>query len=65
MATKEPIGVLGAGWVGLVTAGCLAELGHEVVVRDIDPERIGALGRGHVPIHEPELEELLARNGEP
>ena len=31
MAEKEPIGVIGAGWVGLVTAACFAELGHEVV----------------------------------
>jgi UDPglucose 6-dehydrogenase len=61
---KEPIGVIGAGWVGLVTAACFAELGHDVVVRDIVPERIEELERGRVPIHEPGLGELLAANRE-
>ena len=59
--TKEPIGVVGAGWVGLVTAACFADLGHEVVVRDVVPERIADLQAGRVPIHEPGLPELLAR----
>jgi UDPglucose 6-dehydrogenase len=59
---REPIGVLGAGWVGLVTAACFADLGHDVVVRDIVPERIDALRRGEVPIHEPGLAELLERH---
>ncbi len=58
------IAVFGAGYVGLVTGACFADLGHEVVVRDILPERIEELRAGHVPIHEPGLEELLARNGE-
>ena len=57
---KEPVSVVGAGWVGLVTAACFADAGHEVVVRDVVPERIEALGRGLVPIHEPGLEELIA-----
>jgi UDPglucose 6-dehydrogenase len=61
---KEPIGVLGAGWVGTVTAACFAELGHEVVVRDVVPERVVELERGRVPFHEPGLEELLERNRE-
>jgi len=56
------IGIFGAGWVGVVTGACLAELGHDVVVRDIVPERIEALGSGRVPFHEPELEDLLQRN---
>ena len=56
------IGVFGAGWVGLVTGACLAELGHEVVVRDVLPERIEALRAGRVPLHEPGLDELLERN---
>ncbi len=56
------IAVFGAGYVGLVTGACFAELGHEVVVRDILPERIATLQRGEIPIHEPELEELIARN---
>jgi UDPglucose 6-dehydrogenase len=59
---KEPIGVIGAGWVGLVTAACFAELGHDVVVRDIVPERVADLEAGRVPIHEPGLAELLAVN---
>lgn len=58
----EPIGVIGVGWVGLVTAACFAELGHEVWARDIDAAKIAALERGEVPIHEPGLPELVARN---
>ncbi len=58
------IAVFGAGYVGLVTGACLADLGHDVVVRDIVEERIGRLSRGEVPIHEPGLEELLERNRE-
>jgi UDPglucose 6-dehydrogenase len=60
--TREPLGVIGAGWVGLVTAACFAELGHDVTVRDVVPERIEALGAGKVPIYEPGLAELLERN---
>src|SRR5215218_8654798 len=62
MSEREPIGVIGAGWVGLVTAACFAELGHEVHVRDVVPEKIAALERGEVPIFEPGLEDMLARN---
>ena len=58
------IGVFGAGYVGLVSGACFAELGHEVVVRDVVPDRIEALRRGEVPIYEPGLDELLARNRE-
>ena len=61
---KEPLGVIGAGWVGLVTAACFADLGHEVVVRDVVPERIAELDAGRVPIFEPGLSELLAANRE-
>jgi UDPglucose 6-dehydrogenase len=64
VSEKEPIGVVGAGWVGLVTAACFAELGHRVVVREIVPEKVESLRRGEVPIHEPGLPELIARNGE-
>jgi UDPglucose 6-dehydrogenase len=60
----EPVGVIGVGYVGLVTAACLAELGHPVVCRDIDPERVAMLQRGEVPIHEPGVPELLQRNAE-
>jgi UDPglucose 6-dehydrogenase len=59
---REPVGVLGAGWVGLVTAACFADLGHDVVVRDVLPERVAMLDSGQVPIHEPGLDELIARN---
>ena len=51
----EPIGVICVGWVGLVTAACFAELGHEVWARDIVPEKVEALSRGELPIHEPGL----------
>ena len=64
MADSRRIGVFGAGWVGLVTAGCFAELGHDVVVRDVVPERIDALRSGRMPFHEPELPDVLARNAE-
>jgi UDPglucose 6-dehydrogenase len=59
---REPIGVIGVGWVGLVTAACFAELGHEVWARDIVPEKVESLARGEVPIHEPGLSELVAQN---
>jgi UDPglucose 6-dehydrogenase len=59
---REPLGIIGAGWVGLVTAACFAELGHPVTVRDVVPERIDDLHAGHVPIYEPGLGELLERN---
>jgi UDPglucose 6-dehydrogenase len=64
VSEREPIGVVGAGWVGLVTAACFAELGHRVVVREIVPEKVESLERGEVPIHEPELPELIERNRE-
>jgi UDPglucose 6-dehydrogenase len=63
-AVKPRIGIFGAGWVGLVTGACFAELGHEVVVRDVLPERIEALRSGRTPFHEPGLDELLERNRE-
>jgi UDPglucose 6-dehydrogenase len=63
-ATKPRIGIFGAGWVGLVTGACFAELGHEVVVRDVLPERIEALQAGRMPLHEPGLAELIERNHE-
>jgi UDPglucose 6-dehydrogenase len=61
-AEKPPLGVFGAGWVGLVTGACFAHLGHEVVVRDIVPEKIEALRAGRVPFHEPGLAALVERN---
>jgi UDPglucose 6-dehydrogenase len=65
MSRNKPlIGVFGAGWVGVVTGACFAELGHQVVVRDVVPERIEALREGRVPFHEPGLDDLLQRNRE-
>jgi UDPglucose 6-dehydrogenase len=61
---KQPVGVVGVGWVGLVTAACFAELGHPVITRDIVPEKVESLSRGETTIHEPGLDELLARNAE-
>ena len=56
------IAVFGAGYVGLVTGACFADLGHDVVVRDVAENKIEALRDGRVPIHEEGLEELLDRN---
>jgi UDPglucose 6-dehydrogenase len=58
------IGVVGVGWVGLVTAACFAETGREVVAMDIDEAKVASLREGRVTIHEPGLEELLRRNDE-
>ena len=58
------VAVFGAGYVGLVTGACFAELGHDVVVRDVLPRRIEQLRGGEVPIYEPGLDELLRRNAE-
>src|SRR5437868_11341650 len=58
------IGIFGAGWVGLVTGACFAELGHEVVVRDVVADKIDALRRGEVPFHEERVPELLERTSE-
>ncbi|HOX09590.1 MAG TPA: UDP-glucose/GDP-mannose dehydrogenase family protein [Candidatus Omnitrophota bacterium] len=56
------ITVIGAGYVGLVTAACLADLGNEVVCNDIDGAKIAQLNRGKVPIYEPGLDDLIKRN---
>jgi UDPglucose 6-dehydrogenase len=56
------VAVFGAGYVGLVTGACLADLGHDVVVRDVVEDRISALRRGEVPIYEEGLDELIERN---
>ncbi len=56
------ITVVGAGYVGLVTGACLAEMGNHVVCLDVDPRKIQMLQRGEVPIHEPGLDLVIARN---
>src|SRR5688572_9198801 len=56
------IAVVGSGYVGLVAAACYAELGHRVTCIDQDKERIAALKRGEIPIHEKFLPELLQRH---
>jgi UDPglucose 6-dehydrogenase len=58
------IGMFGAGYVGLVTGACFADLGHEVVIRDVVLERIERLRAGEVPIYEPGLDDVLERNAE-
>jgi UDPglucose 6-dehydrogenase len=57
------VAIIGAGYVGLTTSACLAELGHDVTCVDIDSNRVGLLRDGIVPIHEPGLEELIRENG--
>jgi UDPglucose 6-dehydrogenase len=61
---QTPVGVIGVGWVGLVTAACFAELGHPVIARDIVQEKVDSLSRGEVTIHEPGLTDLIKRNAE-
>ena len=54
--------VVGTGYVGLVTGTCLAEIGHHVVCMDDDRGKIDLLQAGGMPIYEPGLEELVAKN---
>jgi UDPglucose 6-dehydrogenase len=60
-AEREPIAVIGTGYVGLVTAAGFAHLGNEVWCVDIDPDKIAMLERGEMPIYEPGLGEFVAR----
>src|SRR4051795_6298075 len=59
---REPIGVIGTGYVGLVTAAGFAELGNEVFCIDIDEAKVQGLREGRMPIWEPGLEEMVARH---
>src|ERR1700745_150193 len=59
---REPIAVIGTGYVGLVTAAGFAELGNEVWCVDIDADKIARLERGKVPIYEPGLANCIASN---
>ncbi|MDF1557275.1 MAG: UDP-glucose/GDP-mannose dehydrogenase family protein [ANME-2 cluster archaeon] len=56
------VSVVGSGYVGTVTAACFAELGHNVVCIDIDPEKVDMINRGEPPIYEEGLEELLKKH---
>ena len=57
-----PIGVVGTGYVGLVSAACFAHLGHHMVCMDVDAAKIGRLQKGDVPIYEPGLDKLIDDN---
>ncbi len=54
------VSIFGLGYVGAVTAGCLAELGHTIIGADVQPEKVEAFNTGRSPIIEPELDELLS-----
>ncbi len=56
------ITMIGTGYVGLVSGACFAEVGNDVLCYDVDARKIAVLDRGEVPIHEPGLPELVARN---
>jgi UDPglucose 6-dehydrogenase len=61
---EDAIGVIGVGWVGLVTAACFAELGRDVVAVDVDESKVASLREGEATMHEPGIAELLERNAE-
>src|ERR1041384_5349854 len=56
--------MIGAGYVGLVSGACFADFGHTVICVDKDVDKIAALARGEIPIHEPGLDDLVARNSD-
>ena len=61
---SEPVGVVGVGWVGLVTAACFASQGNEVWAMDVDEAKIAKLASGEVGFHEPGLSELVTENAD-
>jgi UDPglucose 6-dehydrogenase len=56
------ITMIGTGYVGLVTGACFAEVGNDVLCLDVDKRKIDILNAGGVPIHEPGLDTVIARN---
>src|SRR5205085_527705 len=63
-ADREPVAVIGTGYVGLVTAAGFAELGSEVWCVDVDADKIERLRRGEIPIYEPGLDQSVTRHRE-
>jgi UDPglucose 6-dehydrogenase len=58
------LAIIGAGYVGLVTAACFAEMGNDVICMDADESKIKTLEAGHIPIYEPGLEDVIKRNAQ-
>jgi UDPglucose 6-dehydrogenase len=58
---RQNIGVIGTGYVGLVTGTCLADVGNTVVCVDVDPRKVESLSKGQITIYEPGVEEVLQR----
>jgi len=56
------VGVVGTGYVGLVTGTCMAEMGNEVICVDVDADKVAKMKKGKVPIYEPGLEDIFHRN---
>ena len=64
LVEKFEVGVVGVGYVGLVTGACLAHLGHRVTCVDKDKEKVRTLEHGRIPIYEPHLEEMVSQGVE-